>query len=886
ISSCRPSSQAAAPSAIAHLLSDDQLADYEQNVDHAALITNMDEGWFERGRKLYRTACFNCHGDPNQQGSMPQAHRFWQDSFRLGSDPYSMYQTITRGAGAMPAQVHLVPREKYDVIRYVREVYLPGDSLAKSVSPAYIAALPIGDTLGPAAGSWQPWRDADYGNFLMYTYEIADSTAPRKVISGGRAPLANEDYGDVNFAYKGIAMRLDEGPGGVSDGTAFAVFDQDLLRLAGFWTGNGFIDWDGILLNDRHNIYPRTAGHLHASSPVAPGWADPTSGTWEDPRFTAVDGRQFGPLPQSWARYKGLHYAEGISVIHYAVGAAQVFEKYSLLQHDPPVFMRQVQIKNVRNPLTMRLWSSAVPTQIKGADVRLQARQDQWEVTIAPGADIRLDIVCSPSAEAISSWVDSKGKEEDLSNRDAGDAHYPERLTSNLVPGNEEDPYAVDVISLPLTSPWLAQFRASGIDFLKDPDEAVVCTVDGDVFIVSGITQHQGVLTWQRIASGLFQPLGIKVIDEQIYVSCRDQIVRLHDQNGDRETDYYECFNGDHQVTEHFHEFAMGLQVDEAGNLYYAKSGRHARRSLVPQHGTLIKVSPDGKTSEILASGFRAANGVCINEDGSFFVTDQEGYWLPMNRINRVLPGEGKFYGNMWGFNPPKDSSDEAMERPLLWVDSRYDRSPAELVWAKSQKWGPLSGGLLSLSYGYGKIYHVMPDHSGSIEQGSLVELPIKQFPTGIMRGRFHPEDGQLYACGMMAWATSQVMQAGGIYRIRHTGADLNLPVECHYLPDRIRLVFSSAVHPSTTRDQFEVNTWQLKRSKRYGSKRHDTKQLSIASIEWNADRKSVDLLIPNLIPSWIVEIKYDLNDAKNNSFSGAIQGSIFSLDGKELESI
>ncbi len=27
----------------------------------------------------------------------------------------------------------------------------------------------------------------------------------------------------------------------------------------------------------------------------------------------------------------------------------------------------------------------------------------------------------------------------------------------------------------------------------------------------------------------------------------------------------YDCFNSDHQVTEHFHEFAMGLQRDGEG---------------------------------------------------------------------------------------------------------------------------------------------------------------------------------------------------------------------------------------------------------------------------------------------------------------------------------
>ncbi len=101
----------------------------------------------------------------------------------------------------------------------------------------------------------------------------------------------------------------------------------------------------------------------------------------------------------------------------------------------------------------------------------------------------------------------------------------------------------------------------------------------------------------------------------------------LHDLNGDGETDFYECFNNDHQVTEHFHEFAMGLQTDAEGNFYYAKAARHALKAVVPHHGTLLRVSKDGSKTDILATGFRAPNGVCVNPDGTFFLTDQEGFW-------------------------------------------------------------------------------------------------------------------------------------------------------------------------------------------------------------------------------------------------------------------
>src|SRR2546422_8347969 len=195
------------------------------------------------------------------------------------------------------------------------------------------------------------------------------------------------------------------------------------------------------------------------------------------------------------------------------------------------------------------------------------------------------------------------------------------------------------------------------------------------------------------------------------YVTCRDQIALLRDLNGDGEIDFYENFNNDNQVTEHFHEFAMGLQTDREGNFYYAKSARHALPALVPHHGTLLKVSKDGSKTQIVATGFRAANGVCVNDDGTFFVTDQEGHWTPKNRINWVKPGG--FYGNMMAYDCPASSADNDMAQPLGWITNEKDRSPGEIVRVTSDKWGPLQGSLLNLSYGMGRIFLVPHEQVG-----------------------------------------------------------------------------------------------------------------------------------------------------------------------------
>ena len=268
-----------------YILSDADLPDFEHNLDHAGLMADWTEEFYHKGQVTYRTACYSCHGDTEQPGSIPNSRQFWSEAFKNGADPFSMYQTLTHGYGLMPPQVRLTPREKYDVIHFIREEFIKEHNPDQyfEITDAWINDLPKGDTLGPDPQPYQPWAEMDYGRFLMRTYDLASSGDPPKQISGGRSPLANEDFRDVNFAYKGIAIRLDEGEGGVAAGEAFVLFDHDLLRFTGFWTGEGFIDYEDILLDDQHNVFPRTVGKVQFENPITPGWANPVSGSFRDP---------------------------------------------------------------------------------------------------------------------------------------------------------------------------------------------------------------------------------------------------------------------------------------------------------------------------------------------------------------------------------------------------------------------------------------------------------------------------------------------------------------------------------------------------------------------------------------------------------------------------
>src|SRR5262245_26396065 len=106
-----------------------------------------------------------------------------------------------------------------------------------------------------------------------------------------------------NVAIKGIAVRLGD-DGGV-------LFDTELLRVAGGWTG-GFLTLVGTPYDGAHGPHPSARGRAVFGTRPGPGWAQGTS--FGDPRAIP-----FGPLPREWGRYHGLYLGKDRVVVSYAV---------------------------------------------------------------------------------------------------------------------------------------------------------------------------------------------------------------------------------------------------------------------------------------------------------------------------------------------------------------------------------------------------------------------------------------------------------------------------------------------------------------------------------------------------------------------------------------
>ena len=731
----------------------------------------------------------------------------------------------------------------------------------------------------------KPYIDMNYGPYLSASIEV----------------------GPGNIAYKGIAIRLDEGPGGVSKGNKFVVFETDTLRMAAAWSGDKFIDWRSIVYDGSHGTHPKLAGERVFTNPVAPGWAKPGTDNFEDPRLRGLDKKPYGPLPRNWGQWQGLGLHDNRVILHYKIAGRHVLESPSYKESDgvgavirtmnfeerDEEIMLQVvkgegQAKvSTHDRISVAKFDSglAVALSAEAGGAKFVATDDgHLRLAIPSGGLLALNLaIANGKAEALAKLVGSLGQAENLLEtfQQGSGRRWTETIKTKPRRLGKPGAFITEIITSPDKNPYRSWMRLGGFDFFEGGDRAAVCTWMGDVWIVEGINSDPQEFTWTRIATGMFQPLGLKIVEGKIYVTCRDQITELVDTNDDGETDYYKAFNHDAQVTEHFHEFAMDLQTDAYGNFYYTKAARHAKTALVPQHGTLIKVTPDGQSSEIIASGFRAPNGVCVNPDGTFYVSDQEGHWTPKNEINLIE--KGKFYGNLMGYH--KGLTEADITSPIVWMHNDFDRSPAEQLWVNSDKWGGLGGQLLNLSYGTGYVYVIMEEKVNGRAQGGVVRIPDFDFPTGVMRGRFHPGDGQLYACGLFGWAGNKT-RPGGFYRLKHTGKPVHVPVAINTLKEGVSLTFTHELDPETAADpeSYLVKRWSYKRTRNYGSRDYkadgsqgrDTAE--VTGVKISKDKKSVLLQIADMKPIMQMQIEYKIDTADGEYLSHRIQNTIHAI--------
>ncbi len=695
-------------------------------------------------------------------------------------------------------------------------------------------------------------------------------------------PDAGKEFGTIDgVVLKGISVKLGK--------TAAVVFDTDLMRYAAGWTG-GFLDFSDSNPGQEKGNFPASAvGTILFGNKATPGVG--IDGKFTDARehIKNINERPVGPLPYDYAKYKGL-YVNGDKVIFsYTVGGVEVLDMPEAMEVEGHVcFVRTIHVAPSTKSLSFKLCEQAVYCDCSTNAVL--ENKTPAIVTVAPNDKaLMFKMAAGDDAKCGAAFDKIKNEATDLPALCKGGlAHWTQTVETQGTLGKEDGPYVVDNLTAPDKNPWNSWFRAGGFDFFSDGTRAAVCTLSGDVWTVSGIDDTLQKLIWKRFATGLYEPLGLKIVDDTIYVLGRDQITRLHDLNGDGEADYYENFCGKWNISPSYHAFSFDLWTDKDGNFYFANDLNQVEIGL-PGHGVIFKISKDGSKIEEVAHGLRAPNGMAVGPNGEIVCSDNQGFWMPASKINWVTPGA--FLG--FPGDPRKVSKTdvaqqykipETFDPPMCWIPhDLMDKSSGGEAFVTSDKWGPFKGGIVHTSYGHSTLFYAMTENVDGRMQGGTVRFPLV-FPSGIMRARFNDKDGQLYVCGLKGWQTTGAKDTA-FCRVRFTGKTVAMPYSIKTHPTGIDITFTTPLNEAEAKDveNYGVEQWNYHYSAAYGSKDYkvsnpnevgrDTVQVEYVNL--SADRKTVSLALKDVKPVMQMGIRVKLKAADGTPIKTEIDYTI-----------
>ncbi|MCO8121660.1 c-type cytochrome [Stieleria sp. TO1_6] len=875
-----------------------------ENVSHrdlARFVPSADsDADLEEGRQLYEMNCIQCHSpDGIQPPKNPAARIFTKHKMENGGDPYSMFRTITYGFRNMMAAPQLSPEERYKVIHFIREKMIRQQSpeLYVEIPETYTNAMPH-NPRGSGAAAARVEALAKSGYLRDY----------------GRALIAPVQGTAQNGIRSVNALVVDLG-----NETTIA-YDLGTMKSLGAWQG-GFLDFSNTL---HHKL--RAAGQPLARFDSLPGNGD-WRWAWDgDADTTPPDLRPLTVWPESQVRYRG-HYPDGDQIIvSYAVQGRGVLESPILenpalenTQTVHPVIVRRMTIQPAANALELVVAAGQNAKAVIAGDqatvtmdphkrpkdsssaffVTLQTPSNEaserphWRISndgalvlhVPPSTallNFNLVTTGTPKQADPNTSVTQPADMVDLTQRTTGGTRRwgQTHTMKGKLATDQFQGYVMDSVPVPLKNAYNTWMRTASLAFFPD-GRLAVATLSGDVWIVTGLDDGLKAVTWQRFAAGLYEPLGMKVVDDVLTVGTRGRIVKLHDFNNDGEADFYEAFFNEPEPDPGWHAYSFDLEVGDDGSYYYARVGGFSDWS-VP--GGIVRVAADGKSWEVVGAGLRVPNGIGRLPDGRITFGDNQGTYVPASKIAITHPGA--FHGAGKWPDREGDYDPEKIVAPIVYMPQELDSSAGSQLWVEPDaRFGPLGGQFFHTSYGRASTMVVLLDEADGITQGAVYPIPMKM-ESGTMRLAKDPADGQLYFSGLTGWQAGATRE-GSIQRMRYTGGDGLYLLAAKARQGRLELTFNQPLDPALTDfSQWTVQAWNYKWSAQYGSPHFKVSEPGVEGMDvWEIDDVQLSgdgikavIKVPDLQPCDTLKLDFTVNAKDATSLSSPLYFTIHNL--------
>lgn len=393
------------------------------------------------------------------------------------------------------------------------------------------------------------------------------------------------------------------------------------------------------------------------------------------------------------------------------------------------------------------------------------------------------------------------------------------------------------------------QPRVGGIDFYSDGRMAV-CTWDslGPVYVVENWQSGDPTqMTVKRIAAGLAEPLGLKIVDDELYILQKQELTKLIDHDGDQVIDEYQTVSDAWKVSSNFHEFAFGLVYKDG--FFYATlatailPGGASANPQIPDRGKVVKINKETGAATFIAHGLRTPNGIGLGMNGEIFVADNQGDWLPSSKIVHIK--EGEWYGSR---SVDFEGTANLQEKlPVAWLpQDEIGNSPSTPLGIEI---GPYAGQMIHGEVTHGGVKRVYVEEVGGQLQGALFRF-TQGLEAGVNRIVWAP-DGSLVIGGVGStgnWGHSGKLWYG-LQRLVYNEKTAFEMLKVESRSNGFEITFTEPIDPNVQLEasDFMVQQWYYKPTPAYGGPKLGLTELKPTQFSIAEDRKKVMMTIPGL---------------------------------------
>jgi len=399
--------------------------------------------------------------------------------------------------------------------------------------------------------------------------------------------------------------------------------------------------------------------------------------------------------------------------------------------------------------------------------------------------------------------------------------------------------------------------RISGMA-MRGADELLFTTWDGDLYRVDlPSLNEEGPPPFQKIARGLSEPMGLAVSEGRIFVTEKNEATELIDGDGDGFFETYRCLSHAWPCTMDYHEYLFGAVVRD-GHLYFSNSVGMAARGKdnyqAPMRGSVVKVHLDTGATEFIAGGLRTPDGIGEGPGGALLVTDNQGEWLPANKLVHVTEGAFFHFRSI----PPRHPLDRPVATPpAVWLpQGEIAASPTEPV-LLPESWGPYAGHVVFGDSAYGGLQRVFLEEVGGDLQGAVFRFS-QGYRHLFHRFAFAP-NGDLYAGGIARGKDPDfIHRVSGLTRIRYTGGSVFEPLAARLRSNGLEIEFTTplAAGEGWNPAAYHLAHWGYQATQTYGGQKVRHRTGGVRSATVSADRSRVFLELSDLLPGEVVHVR------------------------------